>query len=138
MSIKEYINGNGTILMDDKFISIRLIKEALERNYRLRIIDESSTHLKAKIIRYARLYGAPILFPNATIDIHIEKEDDKNTLQYWFAWPDYYLVIIGAVIAGIDSRSVVFPLLVLLFGGLLVFLDTKWVSSKINKILKHL
>ena len=135
---KNFITGSGSLIYDDKFVSIRLLKEALLKKYRLAILEESAAHIKCKIIRYARLYGVPIIFPNPTLTLIIKRETEKNILHYEFQWPEYYLVAFVAVLAGITSRDIIFFLLVLVFFGSLVFLDTKWVSSRIRTIISKI
>jgi hypothetical protein len=101
-------------------------------------LEESAAHFKCKIIRYARLYGAPIIFPNPTLTLEIKRESEKNILHYDFQWPEYYLVAFIAALAGIISRNVLLSLVVFAFFGSLVFLDTKWVSSRIRKIISNI
>ena len=141
MNIKttnNFITGSGSLIYDDNFVSIRLLKEALLKKYRLAILEESATHIKCKIIRYARLYGAPILFPNPTLTLIIKRETEKTIVHYDFQWQEYYLVAFVAVLAGITSRNITLFILVLVFFGSLVFLDTKWVSSRIRKIILNI
>lgn len=133
-----FITGSGSLVVEDKFISMRLVKEALTKKYRLRILEESADHIKCKIIRYARLYGAPILFPTPTLTLDIKRESEKTMLNYDFRWPEYYLVALGAVLAGIMSRDKTLFLVAFAFFGSLVFLDTKWVSSRIRKIISNI
>lgn len=133
-----FFTGRGSLIYADNFVSIRLLKEALVKKYRLTILEESASHIKCKIIRYARLYGAPILFPNPTLTLIIKKESGKNILYYDFQWPEYYLVAVLSVLAGITSRNIILFLLVFIFFGGFVFLDTKWVSSRIRKIISTL
>jgi hypothetical protein len=136
-AITNFISGSGPIALDDKFVSIRLVKEAVQKKFRLAVLEESSTHMKCKIIRYARLYGAPIFFLNATAEFDIKRESDSNTLIINYYWPDYYLVAVAASAAGIISKNISFFLLALVFFGGLVFLDTKWVTSRIRKLISN-
>lgn len=133
-----FITGSGSLIFGDRFVSIRLIKEALLKKYRLAILEESATHFKCKVIRYARLYGAPIIFPNPTLTLDIKRESQTNILHYDFHWPEYYLVAFLAVLTGITLKDVVLFLFVLVFFGGLVFLDSKWVSSRIRQIISNI
>lgn len=133
--IINFITGSAPISLDDKFVSIRLIKEAIQKKYRLTVLEESPTHMKCKIIRYARLYAAPFFFLNATAQFDIKRETDSDTLLINYSWPDYYLVAGIALAAGIISKDIILFLLLLVFFGGLVFLDTKWVSSRIRKLI---
>lgn len=134
-AITNFITGNSPIPLSDKFVSIRLVKEAIEKKYRLAVLEESSTYMKCKIIRYARIYGAPIIFPSATAKFDIKRESDRNTLTINYNWPDYYLVAVAASAAGIISRNIILFLLALVSFGGLVFLDTRWVSSRIRQLI---
>lgn len=153
MSLREFFTGSGKIVFEDKFISIGLIRDALEKKFRLVILEESAIHMRCKIIRYARLYAAPALFiPNSVINVVIKREEEITTLYYDFEWPEYYWVVAFAMLGGILSAtlprigsfieatiySIVFSGLILFFFGLLVFLDTKYVSSRIRRSLVSL
>jgi len=82
MSAKQFFTGSGAINTDDRFISLRMIKEAREEDFRIQVIEESPNHLKCKIIRYARIYGAPVCFLHPTISFSFNNKD--NTIEYEF------------------------------------------------------
>lgn len=134
--IINFITGSASISFDDNFVSVRLIKEAIQKKYRLTVLEETPTHMKCKIIRYARLYAAPFFFLNATAQFDIKKDSHDNTLIINFFWPDYFLVAAVALAVGISKGISLFLLALVFFGGL-VFLDTKWVSSRIRKLISE-
>ncbi len=135
-SLTNFITGSGSIAFDDQFVSIRLIEEAIRKKYRLAILEESPTHMKCKLIRYARLYAAPFIFLNATAQFDIKKDKNDNTLIIKFSWPEYYLVAAVALAVGISKGVTLFLVALGFFGGL-VFLDTTWVSSRIRKLVSE-
>ena len=152
MSMKEFFTGSGSLAFDERFVSVRIVKDALDRTFKLRILKESTTRIKCKIIRSFRLYGGPVWWPNATMDLVIKKEGRMTRVYYDFKWPEYYMVLISSTLVGIfavtlsidkplmesvlDSGILFF--LALSFFGLLVFLDTKYVASRIRRILFNL
>jgi hypothetical protein len=140
MSVKQFLNGSGQIYFADRFISVRLIREALEKHFKLRIIHESPNKAQYKIIRYVRIYGAPILFPHPTLNLNIDTEYDR--VDYDFFWSDYYILVFAAFIWGLFSigEGVSYPLLMAFgfcFYGILIFLDTKYVAYHVRRTLKQ-
>ena len=142
MSAPDFITGNGEVILKDKFISVRLIVAALEKEFRLKVIEESPKSIKFKIVRFARIYGAPVIWPSASLSIVFDNEND--TINYRFNWPDYYmlLLLLGVVlfVPGIKVIKEDFPflLLAIIFWAGIIFLDTKYVSSKVRKTLLKL
>ena len=53
MSVRDFLHGSGEIELKNGFISSRLVTEALERSFRIRVLTESPNHLKRKIVRFA-------------------------------------------------------------------------------------
>jgi hypothetical protein len=137
-TITNLITSSGSLLLDHEFISVRLIKEAVQKKYRLIVLEESPTHMKCKIIRYARFYGAPMVFPNPSVQFVIKKQPEGNTLLIDYHWPDYYLLLVLTIAAGIISQDLFYTTFILLLFGIAVFLDTKWVSTRIKKIILNI
>ena len=144
MSLKQFFNGSGELHFENSFLSPRIVKEALERRFRLVAIEESTSHLQYKIIRFIRLYGGPAIFPQARIDITIHKENSRSSLYWHFIWPEYYvflvsfIVLFAVVVFEKGMQAIPFLLFALVFFAFLVFLDTKWVSRRVRKVLKEL
>ena len=142
MSAPDFITGNGEVILKDKFISVRLIVAALEKEFRLKVIEESPKFIKFKIVRFARIYGAPVIWPSASLSIVFDNEND--TINYRFNWPEYYMLfpLLGVVlfVPGIKVIKEDFPflLLAIIFWAGIIFLDTKYVSSKVRKTLLKL
>ena len=134
------LNEKGEVHLRDKFLSPRIIKEALEKNFNVKVIDEGPDQIKFGIIRFARIYGAPFLWPQATIEIWIENDNDK--IIYEFFWPEYLTLIIPFILSIVVGESprefMVFFVIIIIFFGCLVFLDTRWVSRKVLKTFKNI
>jgi hypothetical protein len=134
------LNEKGEIYLKDKFLSPRLVKEILENKFTIRVIDERSNYIKLRIIRFARLYGFPFIWPQATIEIWINNESNK--LIYEFFWPEYLALIMPFAIFlflgkwSIDFRIFYFFLLLLCL-GLPIYLDTRWVVKRIRKSFEN-
>ena len=142
MSVTDFIKGSGEVTIKDKFVSVRLVEDALGKAFRLKVIEESPNFIKCKLVRFARIYGAPIIWPSATLAITIENQTD--IIRYKFYWPDYFLLLM-MVAAVIISRGgymlkedFLFLLLAVPFLAGLIFLDTKYVSSRVRKSLLKL
>ena len=126
--------------MGDTFLSPRLVKDILEKKFNVSVIHEGPNHIKLRIIRLARLYGFPFIWPQASIEVWIKNEDDK--LIYKFFWPEYLALIIAFVLLIVVERQirdfVSFFVLALIFFGFLMFLDTRWVSKRVRKAFESI
>lgn len=91
-SFRNLFAGNGEVYLPDKFLSPRLVKEALDKKFNVIIVEETPDYIKFKIIRFIRLYGAPFIWPQASIKVWIDNENDK--LIFKFFWPEYLALII--------------------------------------------
>ncbi len=98
MSLRQFINGSGELHFEGVFLSPRIIKEALEKRFRLVTIVEFPHHVQYKIIRLFRLYRGPAIFPQARIDIAIRKDNSHSSLYWHFIWPEYYVFLISFII----------------------------------------
>lgn len=142
MSAPDFITGNGEITLKDKFISARLVEEALGKTFRLKVMEESPNSIKCKLVRFARIYGAPIIWPSARLAITIDNQTD--VIRYKFYWPDYFLLttLIAAVFIFRGGHPLKEDFLFLLFAlplwAGIIFLDTKYVSSRVRKTLLKL
>jgi len=147
---KSFLNKGGKIEYSNSFISVRLIRSALEKNFRIVPIDESPNIMRYKIVRFLRLYGGPVIWPSASIVLNLSKNKDKDVLSYTFTWPEWLIVVLAAIVFGVIvaydfnpvgpistriSEGLFVALMTLMFYGGMVFLDTKYVASKIQKSL---
>jgi len=145
-SVALFFQRRGEIHFQNAFLSPRLIREALESRFRLAPIEETNTHLRFKIIRFLRLYGGPIIWPQAEIDITIRRHTNGSSLYWYFLWPEYYLLLLWPILFGIvtltEAKPRGLPFLVLplaiLFSGFLFFLDTMWVARRVRKAFTNL
>jgi hypothetical protein len=144
MSLRQFINGYSELHFEGVFLSPRIVKEALEKRFKLVTIEESAHHVQFKIVRLFRLYGGPAFFPQARVDITIHKKDSRSSLCWYFVWPEYYVFLVSFIILfamvilydGIQRTPfLIFPLI---FFGFMVFLDTKWVSRRVRLVFERL
>ena len=148
MSLQEFFDGSGELQFDEVFVSPRLVREALEKRFRLVVIEETPHQLRGKLVRYARIYAAPVIWPNATISIQIHREGLRHRLSWRFHWPDFYMLLLVAVLALLvetdpsrfrDGSLVLTGILCFtIFFLLLIFLDTKRVSWRVRRTLERL
>lgn len=152
MSIRDFFHGSGRIVFKEQFVSLRLITEALERKFSIRIIEDSSNGFRCKVIRYARLYAAPMPFSNPALEVSFQNDKHEAVINYRITSYDYYLVIILALISGILSARIgitdgmigavrqgfLFSIFALLFFGILVLIDARFFAHRIRKALLNL
>jgi hypothetical protein len=142
------LHGGGTLLVEDKFLSLRIVREALERKFKIVVIEETSKYIKCKIVRFARLYGFPVPFPNPTLEVTFRNENSGSSIKYLFTFYDYYLLALLPLPVALlqiawprqafldDFTNVVLFLLIsIIFFGFLMFLDTKYFVSRIRRAL---
>jgi len=145
-SVALFFQRRGEIHFQSAFLSPRLIREALESRFRLAPIEETNTHLRFKIIRFLRIYGGPMIWPQAEIDIPIRRNGDRHTLYWHFFWPEYYLLLLWPILFGLavltEAKRGGVPLfalpLAILFSGFIFFLDTMWVARRVRKAFTNL
>ena len=126
--------------LGNKFLSPRIVKDSLAKHFNVSVIDERSSYIKLRIIRIARLYGFPFIWPQASIEIWIENENDK--LIYKFFWPEYLALIIPFILLIVVEERlrdvILFFVFAIIFLGLLMFLDTRWVSKRVRKAFESI
>jgi hypothetical protein len=149
VSLETFLKRNGTITLRDRFVSVGLIEETLRKKYRIPVLEETPRGLRCKIIRYARLFGAPWIGPHPTLAVTLERDSDDTTVRYEFRWPEYYVFLAGAALFGIGASSLKADIsffqraaegllafgLGLAFFGLLVFLDGTYLSWRVRRAL---
>lgn len=121
------LNEKGEIYLKDKFVSPRLVKETLSKIFTIRVVDEKSSYIKLKIIQWARLYGFPFIWFQASIEIWIKNENDR--IVYEFFWPEYLALITPFILIPLfENRAFKFIAVYILaftFFGILIVLDTR-------------
>jgi hypothetical protein len=145
-SVALFFQRKGEMHFQAAFLSPRLIREALESRFRLAPLEETSTHLRFKIIRFLRIYGGPIIWPQAEVDITIRRHKDSYTLYWYFFWPEYYLLLLWPIFFGLvaltETKLGGLPLfalpLAILFSGFVFLLDTMWVARRVRKAFTNL
>ena len=150
MKFERFYIEKGEISLNDKFISLRLVKEALEKNFNISVLDESSKYLSCKMIRWARLYGAPSIIPHPRLELRFIDENNMTIIRYRYRYEDFIFTLIGAslffllgplvietssVLTGLKLGALLF-LGFSVFGWFAVFLDTKYYVHLIRKALK--
>lgn len=144
----KFLSGNCKIDMQDSFVSPRIIREKIEKHFKLVEAEESTSGQKYKIVRFARLFGGPFVYPSATVNFCINKKE--NTVSCQFVWPEWYLLLFsvfgfgvsvyhslneGANIRAALADGAELAIFSCLFISFAVFLDTKYVARKIRKLL---
>ena len=126
--------------MGDKFLSPRVVKDVLGKKFNVSVIDEGPNYIKFRIIRFARLYGFPFIWPQASIEVWIKNETDK--LIYKFFWPEYLALIIPIILLFVVEERlrdfILFFVFALVFFYFLMFLDTRWVSRRVRKAFESI
>ena len=149
MSFRDFFHGSGKITFKNQFLSLRLIKEKLEKKFTIRILEESSSGFKCKVVRLWRLYGFPVFFPNPTLEISFKNENQESTIYYIVTCYDYYIVAIsallllilfpkGATLIEAIKERLPLSLIWLLFYGTLVFIDTKYFETVVKYIVNFI
>ena len=148
---RKTLSSSGKINVKGSYLSPRIIRECLEEKFRIVPIDESPQKMKYKIVRFARLYGAPVIYPSCQLTIDVNK--DIGVMTYSFIWPEWIMVMLTALGLGIVGGhylnhgaavieqvfdGVKICLIALCIHGAMVFIDTKYVASKVHKALKEL
>lgn len=143
---------SGHLNLGARFVSLRLIKEALEKQNNISVLEETTTFLKCRVFRIARLFGAPYMGPYPTACFKIERSNQETIIHYDFYWPEFYLVAIGSFVLGvatylydneantilrIKSGLLIF-ITCLTITGFTTFLDVKYFSRKVRKSLKEI
>ena len=135
---KNIFIGSGVINVAEENISINRLKEEIEKKYRLKVMKESTTYIKCKILRVFSIFGflgESAMFPNPTLTIKLDNKMNKEFITINFFWPDYYFIMIAALISGIISMTFILPIFIIISFGILDFVHTEYVYSRIWKIL---
>lgn len=136
----KWLSERGEIYVGDEFLSPLLIKDALGKKFNVSILDERSKYVKLRIIRLARLYGFPFIWPQASVEIWINNKTHK--LIYEFSWPEYFALFIPFVLIPFVKEHprefTLFLVPAIAFFGFLMFLDTRWVSRRVRRAFESI
>lgn len=149
MSVRDFFHGSGSIAFKDKFVSLRLIREALDRRFTIRVLEETPNGLRCKVTRFTRLYAAPVPFPNPSLEVTFHNDQDGSTINYTVTTYDYYVFGIGFLLATLlqwsrwpadrillfIKEAGFFFSTILIFFVALIILDAKFLVYRIRKAL---
>ncbi len=138
----------GELNFGDRFISIKFIKEMLEKGNKILILEETEFLLKCRVFRIIRVFGGPWIGPQPVLYFRIEQKQEKTILYYDFYWLEYYMVAFCSAVFGfaigyfehsnlilrINAGLIAF-LFCILFTGSGIFIDTKYYSKRLRKEL---
>ncbi len=150
MNLKQLIIENGEIDFSQEFISLRILKESLLKQFRFKVLEESNRYVSFKVLRMLRLFGGPMPFPNPTFNIDIIEDKGNFKITYEFISYDYYLLAFAAAcffasssdIFGtpnfIDAvkRGLQLSVPILIIGGIAIKLDSMYFAHLLVKNLK--
>jgi hypothetical protein len=149
MQIRDFFQGSGSVKFKDKFVSLRLVREALERKFAIRVLEETPSRLRCKVTRFTRLYAAPVPFPNPLLEVTFHNEQDGSTVNYKVTSYDYYMLAIGFLLTTIlsaiywpadralhpNKAEGLFLSVMLILLVTLIIIDTKFFAYRIRKAL---
>ena len=131
-------------------IPISVIKDKLEKHYRIIVSKKCSDFLNCIIVRRWRLIGNPWLGPHTRLKIRIKDGDDNTfNVSYRFFWPEYILYWVLALIIitvsilsassppsldGIVKGVLYFILLALIF-SVVVYIDSYLFYNRFTKLI---
>ena len=148
MTKSKISSESGVLNLGDKFISVRLIKDALEKYNRIAVFEENSDFIKCRIFRIGRIFGGPWLGPYPSVSFQIERNDKETLLHYNYSWPEYSFVSIGSFLLGIavgtatysDTSSVLagmkYGIFVFLVSALVSLTAIFWDVSYYKRLLR--
>ena len=151
MRFLQLTHESGKIKIRDKFVSLRLIKDALEKENKIKIIEETSSFLRCQVHR-TRYNFAGTKFLCPTICLKIEKQPHETSILYDIFWPDYYITaftvlifVIGSIISIIKAGAQfhvgslsVFFIIVFCVAGITTYWEARHCSKRIRKSLKEI
>ena len=151
MSNSTVSSESGIINLGDKFISVRLIKDVLEKYNRISVLEEKSDFIKCKVFRIGRLFGGPWLGPYPIVSFRIERNQNETLLHYNHYWPEYYLTIISSVVLGVTigvssysetrnilvgaKHGIIFSAIAIIITSICIYLDVAYYKRLLRKEL---
>lgn len=150
MNLKQLIIENGEIDFGQEFISLRILKESLLKQFRFKVLEESSRCFSCTIFRMLRLFGGPMPFPNPSFNIEIIENKGNFKIKYEFVSYDYYLLAFAATCFFIFSsdffgattfmdavkNGIQLSVPVLIIGGISIKLDSMYFTHLLVKNFK--
>lgn len=152
MKPSKLIKESGIINLGDQIISIRLIKEKIQKHHNVSVLEEETDFVKMRVYRIGRLFGGPWLGPFPTISYKVERTQEKTLLHYNYFWPEYFMAIFAAIFLGLmasitmsitpnyDLYDLKFMVMLSVGLGLLflvfLYLDISYYKNLIEKELK--
>ena len=97
MKYKSLIAEKSEIDLGDYYISINNLKAKITKTFRTKIIAESDNSFTCKVFSMARLYGAPVPFPNPVFTVELMREDRKTRIKNELLVYDYFVVYGGTL-----------------------------------------
>jgi hypothetical protein len=132
MLLYRIAHKSGKLDLGNRFVSIRILKDAIEKHNKISLLHETPTFLKCRIFRIARLFGGPWIGPYPVVSIKIERLNTSTILHYDFYWPEYYAsafysTLFGIIIGNFEYQSINIYKAVMV--GFLAFLSCLFITS---------
>lgn len=151
MLIPKLTHETGEINLGKKFVSLRLLKEALEKENKIKVLEETSTFIRCQVKRTKYNYGGSA-FLCPTIILKFETHNHDTKIVYDFFWPDYYITAfivfaftIGSIVSIVKANVqyhagvlAIFFLMVFSVAVLWNFWETRHCSRRLRKALKEI
>lgn len=151
MLIPKLTHETGEINLGEKFVSLRLLKEALEKENKIKVLQETSTFIRCQVKRTKYNYGGSA-FLCPTIILKVETHNHDTIIIYDFFWPDYYITAfivlvftIGSIVPIIKATVqypagalAIFFLMVFGVAELWTYWETRHCSKRLRKTLKEI
>ncbi len=150
MKYKNLFTESTIIDLQENYISIINLKNKIKKSFNTRIIYETSSSFSYKMIRFARLFGAPVFFPNPIFNVEIMREKEKTKIKCELIVFDYFLVYVSVILLGVvlfftdffnsnsigikENIGILFT--AFFFGNIAVLLDSKYFLYLLIKELK--
>ena len=84
---------NDSVRVNRSDIRLIEVERVLKRKFSIKCIESSNTQGKYRIYRMARLYGAPVPFPNPEISVFLDISNRETIIKYKFLSKDYLLLL---------------------------------------------
>lgn len=151
MSYKDLITERGIIDLQGSYISIFNLKNKIEKSFNTKPISETSNSFSCKMIRFARLFGAPMFFSRPILNVELIREGGNTKIQCELIVFDYFMVYISIIILGFVlffsdffsspqigiKENVGILITAFVFGNIAVLLDSKYFLYLLKKEMKE-
>ncbi len=98
MVLKDLFLGNGVVTLAHSYFSMGVIRGALEKNHAIEIIEESTYHMKCRILPSYRVFTRSMPVWSSILAIDLKYSDNGVSISYSFRWPEYYFGVAVALI----------------------------------------